>query len=172
MKKNIIIGVAIALAFIFNGWFWHTHFIQSPIKKIEFQCVICKGRIIPDTTVPKKPIVVPLVKAKELKTTSTPLTEEQIVRRANYGDILWNIYMLETTRGKNDGCRREGKWGGFGVMSNGSPACYDTFKQAVERASYWYGKIREGNTLDESLCIWNLGTKVSSCHYSRNYHTL
>lgn len=125
------------------------------------------------TTTIKKPTVVPAVKAKEVKPVVVALSEEQIVKQAKHGDELWKIYMLESTRGKNDGCRLSGKgYAGFGVMGASGPQCYPTFEKAVERASYWYEKVRLGNTLDEALCIWNLGLKQPQCHYSQTYHTL
>ena len=132
-----------------------------------------KFGIYPRSTPIKNTRVVPVVKAKEVKPVVVAKTEEQIVKEQKYGDELWNIYMLESTRGKNDGCRLSGKgWGGFGVMGASGPQCYESFAKAVERASYWYEKIRKDNDLDTSLCIWNLGVKQPMCRYSQTYHSL
>lgn len=131
-----------------------------------------KFGIYPRSTVSKKLTVAPQVMAQTIKPTPMPLTEEQIVKQAKYGDELWNIYMLESTRGKNDGCRKSGQFGGFGVMSLGVPACYESFEKAVERASYWYEKIRDNNDLATSVCIWNLGTKVNNCMYYQKFMSL
>lgn len=149
------------------AYFNANYYTQSPVK--EWQRIIVPRQSVK----PIKNARVMTVEAKETKKPiPVPLTEEQLVKSQKHGDELWNIYMLESTRGKNDGCRLEGKWGGFGVMSLGKPACYDTFKIAVERASYWYEKIRKDNDLDTSLCIWNLGIRQPMCKYSMTYHTL
>lgn len=55
MKKNIaIILVAILLGTIANAYFWSHFYFQSPIKRLEWQCLLCKGVIVPLT--PQKPI--------------------------------------------------------------------------------------------------------------------
>lgn len=149
------------------AYFNANYYTQSPVK--EWQRIIVPRQSVK----PIKNARVMTVEAKETKKPiPVPLTEEQLVRSQKHGDELWNIYMLETTRGKNDGCKREGKWGGFGVMSLGSPACYESFKMAVERASYWYEKIRKDNDLATSLCIWNLGVKQPNCMYYQKYMSL
>ena len=124
------------------------------------------------TTTVKKPNVMTVQAKEEKKPVVVAKTEEEIVKQAKYGEELWNIYMLESTRGKNDGCRRSGQFAGFGVMGANGVQCYPTFEKAVERASYWYERIRKDNTLDEALCIWNLGIKQPQCRYSQTYHTL
>lgn len=167
-NKNLAIGTGVVLAFIFNAYFWSHYYVQGPIKKIEWQCVVCSGKMTP-VEMPKKPTVAPKKATVEVK---KPLTEEEIVKGAKNGEILWNIYMLESTRGKNDACRSKGQFGGFGVMGANGPQCYGSFQEAVNRAAYWYEKVSVGNTLDQSLCIWNQGTKMNSCHYSVTYHSL
>jgi hypothetical protein len=156
----------IALAFILwtygIAWFNSNYEIKASWKFGVYQRV----------TSPKKPISMTVQAKEEKKPVIVALTDEQLVKSQKHGDELWTIYMLESTRGKNDGCKQDGQFGGFGVMSLGKPACYDTFQLAVERASYWYEKVRLGNTLDEALCIWNLGIKQPQCRYSQTYHTL
>lgn len=109
-------------------------------------------------------------KKKEVK----PRTEFEIVTNTKYGDILWNIYQLESQRGLTDGCRlKGGGYGGFGVMDGSEVVCYPTFEKAVERASYWLGKLEPEKNLVSALCAWNLGTKgLVNCHYYQDYISL
>jgi hypothetical protein len=162
-EKRTWIAVAFIVWSYFIAWFNSNYYTQSPVK--QWQPVIMPR-------ISKKLTVVPVVLAQTVKPTPAQLTEEQIVKKAKWGDELWNIYMLETTRGKNDGCKHEGRRGGFGVMSLGEPACYDTFEIAVQRASYWYDKIRSKEDLATSVCIWNTGTKQPNCMYYQKYLSL
>lgn len=100
------------------------------------------------------------------------LTEKEVVMSHEYGEDLWKIYFLESTLGKNDGCRKDGKFGGFGVMSQGKVMCYETFTKAVDRAEYWWKQALDGNTKDEALCVWNLGKAQKMCNYSMTFNSL
>ena len=88
-----------------------------------------------------------------------------------HGEILWKIYGLETTWGKNDYCRPNG-YGGFGVMNAGKVVCYESFEKSVERAEYWLTKNGVDKDLAVSLCLWNEGVARNDCPYYKNYLTL
>lgn len=165
--KRTWIAIAFILWTYLISWFNSNYYTQSPVK--TWQPMIMKRSIPKKTAQAMKPET---VVAKDSIQKPKIQTEEELVKSMPHGDELWNIYMLESTRGKNDGCKKEGKWGGFGVMSAGTPACYESFAKAVERASYWYEKIRKDNDLATSTCIWNLGTKVNNCMYYQKYMSL
>lgn len=100
-------------------------------------------------------------------------SEYEIIMATKHGTILWNVYMLESTRGKADYCRNNNLgYGGFGVMSAGEIVCYESFEKAVERAEYWLVKAGVDKDLDSALCYFNLGVKQPMCNYSITYHTL
>jgi len=149
-------------------WSWRTPVIfQNPlsIKKLKSQAQKVESIV--------KPKQAPL---KPKKTSYLPIvvkTEKDIVLAQKHGEVLWNIYMLESTRGKNDYCRANGLgFAGFGVMNEGKIICYESFEKAAQRASYWYGKLSEGNDLATSLCIWNQGIATNDCNYFLTYKTL
>jgi len=106
-----------------------------------------------------------------LSPTSRPRSEKEIIMATKHGEVLWKIYGLETTWGKNDYCRPNG-YGGFGVMDNGKVVCYESFEKAVERADYWLTKNGVDKDLATTLCIWNEGVARNDCPYYNNYLTL
>lgn len=167
-NKNIWIAVGFIVWTYLVAFFNANYYTQSPVK--EWQPIVVS---IYKAVKPIKKASNSLKKVlAKVKAPVVPLSEEQIVKGAKYGDELWNIYMLESTRGKADNCRKSGKFGGFGVMGLNGPQCYDTFEYAVERAEYWYTRIRKDNDLATSVCIWNLGTKVDNCMYYQKFMSL
>lgn len=165
-NKWVWIGIAFITWTWIIAWFNSNYEIKTSFKFGVYQ----RGTV-------KKLTVAPTVVAQVVKPTSTPLTEEQIVKQAKNGDILWNIYMLESTRGKNDGCRLKGEgFAGFGVMDGKTVVCYPTFEKAVERAAYWFDKLEPEVNLINALCSWNLGKlprgKHMNCHYYQSYMSL
>ena len=131
------------------------------------------------TTTAKKPTVMTVQAKEEKKPIVIAKTEEEIVKEQKHGEILWNIYQLETQRGKTDFCRKIGTFGGFGVKNDKNEIhCYMTFKEAAERASYWFGTHYPSKTLVDALCTWNKGTKerptggYMNCWYYQEYMKL
>lgn len=168
-----------------NKWVWlaigvivYTYLVSWFNSNYKIDCKFKFG-IYQRTTPIKNASVVPQVKAQEKKPVVVALTEEQIVKGQKYGDILWKIYQLETQRGKTDYCRTFGTFGGFGVKNNKNEIhCYMTFKEAAERASYWFGTHYPSKTLVDALCTWNKGTKerpvggYMNCWYYQQYLSL
>jgi len=169
----VIIGIIGAITFSgfcfysVSKWYDENKVIfQSPII-IKIQTPV---RIEKRAKQVKKAILMPV----EAKITPERVkTEFEIVQAQKHGNILWNIYQLETQRGKTDSCRIKGQgFGGFGVMNEGEVICYPTFDKAVERAEFWWDKLDKENTLDNNLCIWNTGISQPMCNYSILYHKL
>lgn len=109
------------------------------------------------------------------KTLNLNTSEKDVVMALAHGSILWKQYQLETGRGKADFCRLEGKgFGGWGVKDDKGIHCYDTFKEASERAEYWLTKnlARNNNVLAVTLCQWSGHGEISSCDYYQNFLTL
>ena len=169
MKRTWVIVGLIVWTYLIS-WFSSNYYIQSPVK--EWRCMVC-SRYPKKAPVSVKRVSV-LTKEDVIDSApKAPQTEEQIVKSQKHGDILWKIYFLESTHGKNDACRKSGKFGGFGVMNDkNTPACYDTFQLAADRAEYWFAKALEGHTLAEALCIWNTGKVQPMCNYSMTFDVL
>lgn len=129
-------------------------------------------KIAPVSRYEQKGIHIPKVQAEGLKTQaemSQNNSEYEIVLMQPYGEVLWKIYGLETTWGKNDWCRLSGQgFGGFGVMFGGEVVCYESFEVAANRASFWFSKLNPDANLVNALCVWNLGgvnAPYSECDY-------
>lgn len=108
--KRTWVMIGLLLAFYLWGWA-NANYYMNDVK--DWHIIEKRQSVKPI----KNARVMPVVMAQVIKPTSLPKTEEEIVKGQKYGEELWNIYMLESTRGKNDGCRREGKFGGFGVQT-------------------------------------------------------
>jgi hypothetical protein len=168
-KTWIAVGV-ITFLYVY-AWFFSNYTLQGPVKRIEWQCVVCKrGEVKPKKTTQAQTKVVEAKSTTE-KPEEKPKTEYEIVHSQKWGEVLWKIYQLETQRGLTDFCRTKGQYGGFGVMNDkNKPHCYDTFTEATERASYWFEKLEPEKNLPGALCAWNTGTKnLVNCFYYQNY---
>lgn len=102
--------------------------------------------------------------------TPHPKTEKEIIFSMKHGEVLWKVYGMESTWGKNDYCRINGLgYAGFGVMDNGNIVCYTTFEKATARAEYWITKLGVDEDLATALCTWNTGVRQPNCVYYQQY---
>lgn len=100
-------------------------------------------------------------------------THEQIIRGKTNGDILWKVYRLESSAGQNDGCKRGGKFNGFGYRQNSKEwVCFDTFEEVAHYVSVLFEERMEKMSLAEALCLYNTGTKSKDCKYYRDFMAL
>ena len=153
------IGLSLWLITAFNSWsvkheiIWQIP-LRTPVYIREVKPVIKEVQVTPTPT----PI---------------PLTDREVIDKTKHAEVLWKIYGLESTYGKNDGCRINGNgYAGFGVMSEGKVICYPTFQKAVERAEYWLVKNGVDKDLASALCVWNTGVKQPNCKYYQDYISL
>ncbi|MEM3335436.1 MAG: hypothetical protein QXY47_05340 [Thermoplasmata archaeon] len=189
-KKIILITIAILLSLIALDYFFDRFTLQSPIL-IKFQSPITPRIQSPKSTMPKnaqnltKKAGVSVVSAgdkqnlqmakNKQKMAQNQKSEKEIILSRKNGEVLWKIYGLESSWGRNDYCRQSGKgYGGFGVMNNKEVVCYESFEKAVERAEYWFEnalKTAKGD-LATALCYWNLGELQVNCKYYQAFLTL
>lgn len=89
-------------------------------------------------------------------------------------DLVWDIYGLESTWGKNDGCRAQGKYNGFGLgWYGGKKPCFNTFAEASNAVHAWVQSMQEqGYDTATLLCYYNTGKLISDCEYFNKYLTL
>ena len=87
-------------------------------------------------------------------------------------DIVWKIYGLESSFGKNDDCKREGKFNGFGYGQHKTGwQCFDTFEQAVAQVHKWL-ESRQHLSVAQALCLYNQGKIVNDCPYYQRFLSL
>lgn len=92
-------------------------------------------------------------------------------------DILWQVYKLESSRGKQDSCKNKGLFNGFGfgqsdsAMANGTGACYQSLDEIASKVDAWFTKQLETKTLPQALCYYNTGHVTDTCSYYNKYLT-
>lgn len=181
MKLGYVLLVALGALFAlyllvkFNSWS-QTHAFQSPQFRspIVFRNPIVRG-VIRSTKNTRTAFIEPVSAQKRIPTPTTvpQSSEKDIVLSHTHGEILWKVYALESSRGKADYCRIQGKgYGGFGVLNNGSIVCYDNFAKAVERAEYWLIQNGIENDIELALCKYNTGIASRGCIYYKSYLAL
>ena len=91
------------------------------------------------------------------------------LKEQNINAIVYSIYGLESTWGKNDNCRKQGKYNGYGygVHNNGS-LCFDSHEQARLAVVNWVTQ-RYDWQLSTLLCFYNQGRIMKDCNYYQNY---
>lgn len=100
-------------------------------------------------------------------------THEKIIRGKTNGDIVWKVFRLESSAGANDGCKRQGKFNGFGYRQNSKEwVCYDTFEEVAHYVSVLFEERMQQMSLAEALCLYNTGTKSKDCKYYRDFMAL
>jgi len=89
----------------------------------------------------------------------------------NTEKIVDVIYRLESSGGRNDSCKKEGKFNGFGYgQYKGSYICFDSLEEVREKVKSWIEDKREkGMTDDELLCYYNTGKVLNDCEYLKKF---
>lgn len=119
------------------------------------------------------------IKVIEKKILITPApaktkSEAEIIKEKKHAKILWAIYGLESSWGRNDGCRKLGKYNGFGYGQNKfSWSCFSSFEEVVEKVNEWFeDKFKKGYDLKTALCFYNTGLVKNDCQYYRLFLSL
>lgn len=159
---SAVVGFAMVLTIIGVLWFaeayadWRkTHEWQVPFRSLIKEIK------------PEEAQVISLI-------SGLPISEEQrIMNNYPLAPLIKSIYVLESTEGKNDGCKDKGKFNGFGyAQSNHTWQCFDSFEQVTKAVNDWYVERlgTNGNDVVEALCYYNLGVAgQSTCVYSQNF---
>ena len=146
-------------------WFASTYYLQSPIKNIEFQCVVCK-RSTKIAKVENKPQINEIKRDIEVS--------KEVVEEKN--DPLEKIYQqtrhFESNSGNNptpeathNYCKGIGKVNEIGYFPNGDRKfCFEDEKEQKLTFFKWLSKrIDEGHTIKESVCYYVTGTYMPMC---------
>lgn len=89
------------------------------------------------------------------------------------GKIADRIYTLESSNGKNDGCRKQGLYNGYGFRQNSREfMCYASPDEVRGHVITWLlQNIKDGN-VEQALCYYNRGIRETGCTYAVNYNAL
>lgn len=111
-------------------------------------------------------IISPLQDKK--KTSLVPVAEAEV---KDNSDILRKIYQLESSGGKNDSCRDQGLFNGYGYgQSQHAWNCFATLSEVTAKVDDWFNqRFAEGYSLSEAICYYNTGYRQSDCSYYQRY---
>jgi hypothetical protein len=164
-KASVIVGIFLITLIAMAGYgvksFFDKYYFVSPVQPKAVKLIIPTPT---PTKAPKQAIrVVEPVKVYAAET-----------KHYEIGDIVDGIFTLESSRGKNDGCRDKGLYNGYGYMQSSFHwMCYATQEEVVNLVIDWVEDKRDkGFDTAELLCYYNRGIKESDCPYYRNFLTL
>ena len=124
-----------------------------------------------------KPSGVDILPTKKVIYTS----EYEYAMSKPHGQILWNIFMLESNRGKNDQCRIQGLgYNGLGLgeseeyVAKYGPNCFESFEKLWDRAEKLIVDLGVDKAEGKAICRWKYGDKFDqpNCSYYQSYLTL
>jgi len=87
---------------------------------------------------------------------------ERIEMYLVYPELLLKIYKAESSSGKNDSCRKKGKFNGYGYAPG---SCYDSFEEITSIVDDWLIENIEQYGVERSLCRYNTGKPIDDCDY-------
>lgn len=186
-KKSYVVQKTIAFLFALGlwtqgaVWFFSHYELQTPIK-IQSPIRDKYLKVVPSEVVPT---TLPELRGLD-KPTATPTPKKRSsIKGAFIGPVYAaeysisevdtdKIYRLESSGGKNDSCRNQGKYNGYGFgQSTFAWNCFDSHEEVENKVQAWFDdKEEKGFTLDEALCYYNQGIKQEGCQYAINYHSL
>lgn len=166
IKALVLLGLALGLvitAVYYTDYFFDRNTInwQTPIK------IQTPVYLTPRTQAEAKQVeVVPTAKAE------APVAPAVEVKPAqpNMDKLLAIIYQLESSSGKNDGCKTKGMFNGFGyAQSTHTWNCFSTFAEVEGKVQAWFEKRIPTMGLSTAICYYNTGHKIADCPYYQNY---
>jgi len=88
-------------------------------------------------------------------------------------DILRRIYQLESSSGRNDSCRQQGKYNGYGFGQNTFTwNCFNSLEEVEAKVANWFEENLKDKSLSQALCYYNTGYVFDECPYSWKYASL
>lgn len=181
--KHLLVAnvVMVTLWSIFIVWFFSNFSLRTPI--IIQTPIVAKVKVPsakPDAEIkPRSITVTPTPKKKSESHTTVKVGQVRVLPYKVYaaepeGVDIKKIYQLESSSGRNDSCKNQGKFNGYGYGQNKHVwNCFDSFEEVTNKVQAWFDdKQDKGFTLNEQLCYYNQGIRTEDCHYAMNYHSL
>ena len=134
--------------------------LQSPIKKIVNKIISPVASPSAKTTMIRK------VYAQEIEKPQEEASSIEI----DYSLVANGIFGLESTWGKNDGCRNKGLYNGYGYRQNSFEwVCYETQEEVRGHVISRIKELTKTMDLETAMCYYNTGHKTKGCKYYQNY---
>ncbi|HZE87075.1 MAG TPA: hypothetical protein VE090_02595 [Methylomirabilota bacterium] len=116
----------------------------------------------------EKKVTTPLVEKLSITPTATPTpTDEQMIKALPHGDLVWKTYGHESTFGKNDACKNQGLYNGFGyAQSSSGYQCFSSLREVATKVSDWFISHLQTMTVRQALCFYNTGKFMDECDYA------
>lgn len=87
------------------------------------------------------------------------------------GAIERQIYLHESTSGKNDGCRNMGLYNGYGYRQNSfEHICYSSHEEVRQLVIKWLTTHIKSGDIASALCMYNQGKITSQCSYALKFN--
>ena len=165
LKTKIIASLVVLFLFVWGlDKFFDVYTLRNPIQ-LKFQSPVIKR--YQDTKKQEKSKDEP----KKSNISPIPKTDKEIINSYKHKEILWKIYGLESTWGRNDNCKDQGKFNGYGYANQ----CFESFNEVTGKVNNWIEKrlIANSGNLTETLCYYNLGiAQQVNCFYYQSYLAL
>mgnify|MGYP001559570464 CR=1 FL=1 len=147
--------------------FYNSHTFRSPII-FQNPIPLKVNKIISPVASPSaKTTMIPVAYAQEVETPQIEASSNEI----DYNQVAYRIFGLESTWGKNDGCKTKGLgFNGYGYRQNSFEwVCYPTQEEVRQHVINRIKELTVDMDLETALCYYNTGYKVKGCNYYKNY---
>lgn len=188
----IVTGLGLAFAaFYFVSVFYDQHAVRfQPAIIIQSPVIIYNRKVVVEAEVKQK--VNALLPAMKITPTSGPkyinfnlvpkvyadfegkpanTNEAEIINSQKHAAIIWRIYELESTFGRQDNCKGKGLVNGFGFgINTAEHRCYSSFAEVVGDVNNWIDdKYIKGWDISTIVCYYNRGITTTDCPYAKNF---
>lgn len=100
--------------------------------------------------------------------TSQPLTDEEYIKSLPHGQLIWQVYGHESTWGKFDSCKAQGKVNGFGYGQNEyGYTCYSSIREVSNHVAGWFLAALKDMNVNQALCYYRYGIHMNDCDYAQ-----
>lgn len=156
-----------------NEWFnYHTFKFQTPI--ILQSPLLIESREVQEVSSGSS--IVTEAQAKEIDFTgATFITKaddepNKTIGVSSIDTVVRKVYQLESSGGKNDGCRKQGLYNGYGyAQSKHTWNCFSSHEEVTQKVKAWFEKRVPVMGLSTSLCYYQSGYKTQDCEYYQKF---
>ncbi len=123
----------------------------------------------------RTPIIIqsPIVPRKIEVNISPVGSDSAKLKTLDIGEIADKIYTLESSQGKNDGCRKLGLYNGYGFSQSAfSWKCFSSHEEVRQLVIDWLIDNISKYGLEQALCRYNIGEITNDCKYVVDYKNL